>query len=196
MGRKAKSGGDRRTEIISVRLNPRLRHLAEIAARKHRRALSNFIEWAIEEILKQIPLCADGDGNNLTIEQAASSMWSVYEPDRFVKLAFRFPELLTHEEQILWALIRENSLLWRMKRVRRGTLLYFPTRVIFSESEGEHIYEYVLEPKEPNLIIERLREHWETFKKVASGELGEGALPKEYDEMDMLLSNDSASLED
>jgi hypothetical protein len=39
-----------------VRLDPKLRYLAELAARKQRRTVSSFIEWTIEEALKNIYL--------------------------------------------------------------------------------------------------------------------------------------------
>ena len=41
-----------RTEIVTIRLTPKLKYLADIAARKHRRTLSSFIEWALAETIK------------------------------------------------------------------------------------------------------------------------------------------------
>lgn len=45
-----------RSEILTVRLDPKLRFAAELAARKHRRTLSSFTEWAVEEAVKRLPL--------------------------------------------------------------------------------------------------------------------------------------------
>lgn len=42
-----------RSEVVSIRLDPRLKFGAEIAATKCRRTLSSFTEWAIEEALKK-----------------------------------------------------------------------------------------------------------------------------------------------
>jgi hypothetical protein len=56
--------------------------------------------------------------------------------------------MLTHDEQVLWKLIRENGYLWRGRHDR---------------GEGEWIWPV----KASHLIIERLREHWEAFKAVA-----------------------------
>src|SRR5271170_2861516 len=96
-----------RSETVTVRLDPRLRYLAELAARKQRRTLSSFIEWAIEENLKNIYL---EDGNEaLNIANQTADLWDVDEPDRFVKLARRYPQMLTHVEQVLWKLIKENG---------------------------------------------------------------------------------------
>ena len=49
--KKRKGGGSKlsRSEIIQVRLDPKLRFTAELAARKHRRTLSSFVEWAVSE---------------------------------------------------------------------------------------------------------------------------------------------------
>ena len=35
-----------RTETVTIRLDPKLRYLTELAARKQRRTVSSFIEWA------------------------------------------------------------------------------------------------------------------------------------------------------
>jgi hypothetical protein len=139
-----------RTETVTVRLDPKLRYLAELAARKQRRTLSSFVEWAIEEILKTIQL---PEGENLA--SMAEALWDVDEPDRFVKLALLYPDMLTHDEQVLWKLITENGYVWRGCRDKEGQWIW--------SVRGEY------------LIIERLREYWEAFQMVAH-EGGERAL--------------------
>jgi hypothetical protein len=142
---KRRGGGKlSRTETVTVRLDPKLRHLAELAARKQRRTLSSFVEWAIEEILKTIHLSED-EGENLA--SMAATLWDVDEPDRFAKLALLYPDMLTHDEQVLWKLIKENGYLWRGKRDQEG--------------------EWTWSVRGEKLIIERLREYWEAFKRVA-----------------------------
>ena len=49
--RRGGGGKLARTETVTVRLDPKLRYLAELAARVHRRTLSSYIEWAIKESL-------------------------------------------------------------------------------------------------------------------------------------------------
>jgi len=160
---KRKSGGGKltRSETVTVRLDPKLRYLAELAARKQRRTLSSFIEWAIQDSLDRVKIY-EGNGYNGDVDvyvgAEAAILWDVDDSDRFAKLAVRYPDLLTHEEQILWKLIKENGLLWRGNW--RG-------------SNGE--FQWKVE--ESSLIFERLREHWETFNKVASGESPKSALP-------------------
>ena len=107
--RKAKAGVPR-TEVFALRLDPRLKFLAEIAARKQRRSLANFVEWAIEEALKGVPLAElDNNGNGPTVANVATQLWALDEPDRLRNLATHYPELLSYDEQLVWRVICEHS---------------------------------------------------------------------------------------
>lgn len=103
---------------MTVRLNPKLHYLAELAARQQRRTLSSFIEWATEESLQYVTieerwhLATRTADKRSTVADIAREVWEVDEIDRFFKLVLRYPHLLTHEEQVLWKLIRENAYLW------------------------------------------------------------------------------------
>jgi len=111
----ATKGGGKlsRSETVTVRLDPKLRHLAELAARLQRRTLSSYIEWAIERSLDNNFLAADpADGRGPSVRDESEYLWDVDEADRFAKLALRYPHLLTHEEQVRWKLIRETVMLW------------------------------------------------------------------------------------
>jgi hypothetical protein len=156
--RKRGGGGKlSRSETVTVRLDPKLRYLAELAARKQRRTLSSFIEWAIEENLKNLCL-DDGDEPGRSIASQSAELWDVDEPDRFAKLALNHPGMLTHDEQVLWKLIRENGYLWSGRFDREG---------------GRWIWQ--VQPSD--LIVERLREHWEAFKAVAYEDADKAKLP-------------------
>lgn len=147
-----------RSEITTVRLDPKLRYLAELAARKQRRTLSSFIEWAIEDTLNRFPM-REGPSWLTTMGAEAEHLWDVEPADRFAKLALHYPELLTHDEQILWKLIKENGWLWRGR---------------FSQNSKE--WEWTLQ--EGSLLFQRLREAWPTLLAVAAGELPHAMLPK------------------
>lgn len=159
---KRKGGGGKlsRSETVTVRLDPQLRYLAELAARTHRRTLSSYIEWAIMEMLKDEPIrpvwLKGLEVSAHTIGSEAGYLWDVDEADRFAKLALRYPSLLTHEEQVLWKLIRENGFLWR-GRTNNG--------------------EWSWETAEDDLVFERLREDWEKFTAVANGTADKSILP-------------------
>jgi len=158
--KKRQGGGSKlaRSQTVTVRLDPKLRYLAELAARKQRRTLSSYVEWAIEESLEQVFLKQTADNLPLSVAGEADTVWDVDEPDRFVKLAFNYPEMLTHEEQILWKLIQENGSVWRRRH--------------------RNLNEQVTwEVTASNLSLEWLREHWADFKAVAAGEAEPLVLP-------------------
>jgi hypothetical protein len=148
-----RAGGGKlvRTEIVTVRFDPKLRYLAELAARKQRRTVSSFIEWAVEDALTRVVLLYDfGPGaTDRTVASETEKLWDVDEADRFLKLAMSYPDLLTHDEQVLWKLVRENGL--------------YPAA----------------DPDESGEVpdLRRLRNCWETLKKIAAGELPRSALP-------------------
>ena len=149
--KKGAGGSLNRSEVVTVRLDPKLRYLAELAALKLRRTLSSYIEWAVQESLKNVYLATEPEYNDRlhSLHEEGDGLWDVDDPDRFANLALRYPELLTHTEQIKWKLIRENGYLWKGKSVNGE----WTWRV-----EGQ------------NLIIERLRKHWKAFCDFAEGD--------------------------
>lgn len=159
---KRKGGGGKlsRSETVTVRLDPKLRYLAELAALKQRRTLSSFIEWAIEDSLNRVVLREGGYNNDpgTSVADEAASLWDVDDADRFARLALRYPELLTHEEQKRWKLIRENGYLWR------GS---------YSKSDGKWTWRVA----EESLCFDRLRACWDDFCAVARGEAMRDTLP-------------------
>jgi hypothetical protein len=102
----ASSGGGKlsRSEVVTVRLDPKLRYLAELAARKQRRTLSSFIEWAIEQSLAEVKLT-----QTATVADKAVALWDVDECDRFIKLALHDESLLNYREQVLWKCLQEQN---------------------------------------------------------------------------------------
>jgi len=153
---RRKGGGKlARSETVTVRLDPKLRYLAELAARRQRRTLSSYIEWAIEDSLKHFSLDLNG---NTTLAGEAEDLWDVDEADRFARLALKHPDLLTHEEQVLWKLIRENGWLWR------GDYRGADRAWTWSLTEG-------------SLLFDRLRLHWADFVDVPESGTGFEKLP-------------------
>jgi len=162
--RGAKGGGKlSRSETVTVRLDPKLRYLAELAARLHRRTLSSYIEWAIKASIDSEPLRPAGytaeQADGITIGSEAELLWDVDEADRFAKLALRYPHLLSHEEQVRWKLIRECGYLWRGK--------YSPPP----------LQEWRWQVVEDSFCFDRLRDKWELFCAVANGDKPASELP-------------------
>jgi hypothetical protein len=124
--RSAKGGGKlSRSETVTVRLDPKLRYLAELAARKQRRTLSSYIEWAIEDSLKSVMLY-QGTGYNgdesVSVAEEVSRLWDVDQAERFVRLAVFYPDLMSHEEQETWKLLQDTQLLQPAQSRRNGRL--------------------------------------------------------------------------
>lgn len=113
---KRKGGGGKlaRSETVTVRLDPKLRYLAELAARKQRRTVSSFIEWAVEQSFSGVILY-QGTGYNgdqsITVENEAALLWDIDDAERFVRLAISYPDLLTHDEQIRWKALTDSGIL-------------------------------------------------------------------------------------
>jgi hypothetical protein len=153
--------GKRRSETVSVRLDPKLRYLAELASRKQRRTVSSFVEWAVETCLDRVYLIEGGyNSNGTTLKDVVNDLWDVDPVERFVKLAFRYPDLLNHEEQVLWRFIRSYGFFWKGHRDKNDAQKW-----IFSSTS------------ESDISGRNLRQNWDVVKRVARGELPITALP-------------------
>jgi hypothetical protein len=102
--RKPKSSAPR-TEVFAMRLDPKLKYLAEIAARQQRRSLANFIEWSISSALDNVSL-----DEGVTVSKAVSKLWAIDESNRLIQLGRYFPDLLTYDEQLIWKLIHAHTI--------------------------------------------------------------------------------------
>ena len=149
--------GNGKSETISVRLNVKVRYLVELAARKQRRTLSSYVAWAVEDSLSRVFITeeVDSGGNGKSISEVALSLWDPEGPERLVRLALKYPELLTFPEQLVWKLIRENRYLWKRSWADNSTQ----------------------DLSEADLIWQRLHETWEIFNAVAKGDRPKSELP-------------------
>ncbi len=150
--RKSKTGAPR-TEVFAMRLDPKLKYLAEIAARRQRRSLANFIEWTIEQAFEKVYLIEPGDGeigvSRKTVTDASAELWALDESDRFLQLAKNYPELLTYDEQLIWRVICEYSL--------------------FEKEWGEHIQFRKQLDAQPHFDNTLTRKCWKEIKAYALG---------------------------
>jgi len=149
--RKGAGGNLSRSEVITVRLDPKLKFAAELASRKHRRTLSSFIEWAIGEALDNVVLDSE---SQVTVRQALKDIWDPDEADRFVMQAAKYPELLNHEEERLWKCIRSYQHVWMLRK---------------QYDKGLNVEK---NPREISLAV--LQKHFKDFKLMAYGEYGDG----------------------
>jgi hypothetical protein len=153
-GKKVGGGKLSRSEVVQVRLDPRLRFSAELAAKKHRRTLSSFAEWAIEEAISKVMV---GLSQNETAKFVMNEVWDVSEPKRFLNLAHEYPFLLTHDEEVLFSRLQVFDSVWmlesdvkkydRMSKENYKSLFLWKLEHIWSEFKR-----MVREEDSPNLL--------------------------------------------
>jgi len=102
-------GGAKRSEIVTIRLDPTLRYAAEIASRTQRRTVSSLVEVAVAAYLETLDIELPGEQKSpLPLMRLVQSLWDPEESDRFVALAERCRWLLTSDEDHRWKAIREH----------------------------------------------------------------------------------------
>jgi len=156
MADKKTGGGSKlsRTQTVTVRFDPKLRYLADLAARKQRRTVSSFIEWVVQESLGDIYLQENnGTGREVTIADEAEGLWDVDDSERFVRLALAYPELLTHEEQLLWRVLKDYKL-FEFRNLHRSDEASASQKL--QSLEGE--------------CLPFMKEHWSKFIARSQGE--------------------------
>lgn len=106
--KKRRTAGPK-TEVFAMRLDPKLKYMAELASRKQRRSLANFVEWAIEEALAQVEVFPNhNEGRSDAIAYLSERLWALDEADRVTALGQYLPDLMTYEEQLIWRVLREH----------------------------------------------------------------------------------------
>ena len=87
-----------RTETVTVRFDPKLNYLCELASRAQRRTKSSFVEWAVAEALKtvELPEVIEFEDYNtpraVTVNEKSGELWEVDEAERLVDAADRTGE--------------------------------------------------------------------------------------------------------
>ena len=105
---KTTSSSGAKSDVITVRLSPKLKYGLELLSRKQHRPLSSVVTWAVEQLLNDsdVGLCHPRHGETL------EGLWHVHPADRLVKLAIRWPELMTYEEELLVEQIKDEKWGW------------------------------------------------------------------------------------
>ena len=157
--KKKPTGGGKlnRSQTVTMRVDPQLRYLTDLAARTQRRTTSGFIEWAIEMALNNVEVGCDEHRLPIFLAGEAMTLWDVDEADRFLKLAIHYPQLLTHDEQVMWKIIKENNSFWDDRYSMGET---FPNALLM----------YV------NFF--KVREYWEALNGIVDGGAEMSDLPK------------------
>ena len=110
---KKKGGGKlSRSATVSVRLDPKLKHAADMAARYQRRTLSSLIEWAVEDSLARLEI-KDSSNNNVNFMNVSEKTSDMNDSEKLVRIAIFFPSLLTYDELMAWKVIETHEYFWR-----------------------------------------------------------------------------------
>lgn len=151
-----------RSETVTVRLDPKLNYLCDLAARVNRRTKSSMIEAALAATLHQVPIDPRPmQPPSPTIAQIAEELWHVDDVERLRRLATVAPHLMSYEEQKVWSVIANEAFFWFGEWINLDLATQY--------------YDYTADPK--RLWVERVREHWHLIRRVAEGEAEATALP-------------------
>lgn len=152
-----------RSETVTVRLDPKLNYLCELAARAHRRTKSSLIEAALVSALNTVAVDSrPSDQPVLSIAQLAEALWDVDEVNRFQRLAYHAQHLMTYEEQKIWSTLLKSAHYWIGE---------------WTQLDQLHLrYDFEILPQ--NLRLDRVRQDWELIKNIAAGRADEKKLPK------------------
>lgn len=162
MAKEMKTPGAKlgRTETVSIRLDPRLNYLCELAARSQRRTKSSFIETMLSEHIRNMEVKRwahpAADERRVTFGELGIKLWHVRESQRLVALAFFAPDLMTFEEQSIWTLIVQNGFFWGGRWLEK--------RFVFNILPD-------------NLVQERVDDHWDAILRNANGDADAPEMP-------------------
>jgi hypothetical protein len=157
---RKRGSGLNRSETVTIRLDPKLNYLCELAARIQRRTKSSFIESAVADRIDRLPLSPRNE-EGTTIGDMAEQLWHVRDYERLIRLATFAPHLMSYDEQQLWAVICDNGLFWKGRWV--------------DSQDNAQEWQWTTDPK--NIIRENVASFWGTIVGVVSGEIPPEKMP-------------------
>lgn len=87
--------GSVRSELVTIRFDPRTKYLMELAARTQHRSTANFVEWAVAKALDEVKT-----QSGRSVQEAMPDVWDVDPQERIKKLAAFDRSLLTFDEEV------------------------------------------------------------------------------------------------
>ena len=101
-GGRVDLGSRNKSEVITIRINPKLKFGLELMARLHNRSVAQTVEMAIQRVLED-PF--DGVQNLRDVrydQDIIDKLWSPHRGERLLKMVLEHPELLSYEEEVVW----------------------------------------------------------------------------------------------
>lgn len=113
MAQKKAKASDRKTEVLSLRVDPRVKYGLELLARLQRRSTTGVVEWAIQKAF-EAELFMDGPtyDQQENLADALPYLWHINEVERLVALGTSNSLLLTFEESARWKVLHDTNLFW------------------------------------------------------------------------------------
>ena len=170
----------KRSEILQVRFNPKLRFAIDLLSRQEQRTISSLIEKLTGEALKTYTLkvapYTDEEIEQTSIEkpylekpmeEVMNDLWHVDEAHRFINTAFHAHHLFSYEEETIWNFIKRNGYYWTMYKSKG-----------FDE-EGNSVGEVLNVMFDPDGVVwEHLERDWPLLKTGAIEEVKNYQLKK------------------
>ena len=119
-----KQASNPRSDLVGIRITPRMRFGLELLAKKHDRTLTDTVILAINEMFKTelVGLLLQPTVGYEHPVYVLDIVWSPQEHERFARVGIYFPALLTDNEKYLWQVIQETKKFWKGgKRPARPT---------------------------------------------------------------------------
>lgn len=101
----------KKSEALSVRIDPRMKYGLDLLARHQRRAVTGVVEWCLSEVFR-VESVPGAKGRSYTIDDAIRITWSENELERLLALWFEFPTLLSYEESRMVNTLLRTLSLW------------------------------------------------------------------------------------
>jgi hypothetical protein len=120
MSKNKPNQGARKTEALTLRLDPKVRFLIDLLARQKRQSVTGVIESAVEayasNFLVEADLWNEEAGKEIpttvSLYKLSQELYSTDDSFRFMMLVWRCPSLLSYEEVRLRETIYKSTFLW------------------------------------------------------------------------------------
>jgi hypothetical protein len=102
-----------RTNVITLRVTPKVRFGLELLAHERSETLTQVVTWAVESMFgtEHIGLLRYAAGESRAT-RVLDRVWSPDEHERVVRLGVYFPELMSDRQTYLWTRVLENGRYW------------------------------------------------------------------------------------
>ncbi|MNC01140.1 hypothetical protein D3C76_540000 [compost metagenome] len=152
MAKNKPGQGARKTETLTLRLDPKIKMMIELISRVRRQAITGVVEAAIEDVAYDVdvPFFDEGETRTRVIGSAMSEIWSADESERFICMCYHLPTLLTYEEQRIWETIKSSFVFLTKEESHMPTLWEVEGVGILDRREVRRYWDQLLEHVDAN----------------------------------------------